>query len=605
VDVASFAENYVDVVLRAWRGELDLTQLLDCASQMEARKLAPLSVVLYQTWLNRTDSPYAYAAYFNLGVTLSNENDLSGAEAAYRRSIALHPTFIQPRLNLGSLFERMGKIEDALTEWRWVADNIAADSPENKPLVVMALNHLGRVLETYKRMDEAQAYLTRSLTLDPQQPDALHHWIHLRQKQCIWPVYADLPHISEQAMLEATSALAMISVSDDPQVQLAAAHRFVAKKVISNVPRLAPTTGYGHQRLRIAYVSSDFSNHPVSMLTAEMFELHDRSRFEVFAFCWSPEDGSPLRQRVINAMDHFIRIDKLSDEAAAQLIRSHEIDILVDLQGQTAGARANLLAYRPAPLQITYLGLPATTGLPSIDYVIADRFLIPPELAPCYSEKPLYMPDIYQVSDRKRLVGPTPTRADCGLPAQGFVFCSLNNNYKYTPEVFEVWMRILTRTPNSVLWLLADNPWAEANLRREAAARGIDGSRLYFAPRVSPENYLARYAAADLFLDTFPFNAGTTANDALWMGLPVLTLTGRTFAARMAGALLTAAQLPELITYTLQDYEEKAVQLANDAPTCQRIKEHLQTVHAQGVLFDTALFTRNLEDRLVELVAQL
>jgi predicted O-linked N-acetylglucosamine transferase (SPINDLY family) len=602
--VATFADNYVDVLVLAWQGTLEFAQLIDCASQMEAKQMRSLSAILYQTWLSRNTSPYAYAAYFNLGVTLSNEDDFAGAEAAYRKSIELHIQFAQPRLNLGGLFERMGQTDKALEEWRWVADNVSPETAENKPLIVMALNHMGRVLEGQKRFDEAEKWLTKSLTLDPAQPDALHHWIHLRQKQCIWPVYDPIPGISIQAMQESTSALAMLSVSDDPEHQLAAARRFVAKKINSSVPKLANPKGYGHKRIRIAYVSSDFSNHPVSMLTVPLYELHDRSRFEVFGYCWSPEDGSPLRQRVMTAMDHFTRIDKMSDEAAAKLIRQHEIDILVDLQGQTAGARANLLAYRPAPIQITYLGLPATTGLPSIDYVIADRFLIPEDAAPYYSEKPLYMPDIYQVSDRKRAVGPAPSRASCALSENGFVFCSLNNNYKFTPEVFDVWMRILHRTPDSVLWLLADNDTAKANLLKEAQARGIDASRIVFAGRVSPENYLARYRAADLFLDTFPFNAGTTANDALWMGLPVLTYTGRSFASRMAGALLTAAQLPELITYNLHDYEEKAVSLATHPQECQRLRTQLNQVHETGALFDSPLFVKNLEDRLLQLVAK-
>jgi predicted O-linked N-acetylglucosamine transferase (SPINDLY family) len=375
--------------------------------------------------------------------------------------------------------------------------------------------------------------------------------------------------------------------------------------VRTDAPVLCNPKGYGHKRLRIAYASSDFCLHPVSILMAELFELHNHTDFEIFGYCWSPEDGSALRQRVINAMDQFHRIHGLGDEDAAQLILSHEIDVLIDLQGQTSGARPNMLALRPAPIQVTYLGLPATTGLPSIDYVIADRFLIPEDTAAMYSEKPLYMPDIYQVSDRKRCIGPTPTRAQCGLPDNGFVFCSLNNNYKYTPEMFDVWMRILQRTPDSVLWLLSDNPWAQENLRKEASARGVDSKRLLFADRVSPENYLARYACADLFLDTFPFNAGTTANDALWVGLPLLTLCGRAFASRMAGALLTAAGMPELITYNLADYEEKAVALGSDAAACRRLREQLKSVRESGALFNTGRFARNLEQRLHELVAAL
>jgi len=345
--------------------------------------------------------------------------------------------------------------------------------------------------------------------------------------------------------------------------------------------------------------------HPVAMLTVEMLELHNRDDFEVFGFCWSPEDGSALRQRVRNALDHYIPIHQLTDEQAAQLIRYHEIDILVDLQGQTAGARANILGYRPAPIQITYLGLPATTGFPFIDYVIADRFLIPQDEAPYYSEKALYMPNVYQVSDRQRVSGLKPTRTSCGLPEQGFVFCSFNNSYKYTPEIYGVWLSLLLTVPNSVLWLLADNPWAEQNLRSFAEAKGIPKERLIFATRVSPENYLARYLVADLFLDTFPFNAGTTANDCLWMGCPLITMAGRSFGARMAGALLTAAGLPELITYTLGDYKDRAIELATNPEECSRLRMQLAKVRESGELFDTGLFVKNLEVRLQELVSAL
>jgi predicted O-linked N-acetylglucosamine transferase (SPINDLY family) len=595
-------ESFAIAVQRAWSADLPFGELLDTASRLEAGGDSALAVVLYQTWLDRNQSPYAHAALFNLGVAAGNAGDMHKSEAAYLRAIQIFPGFVQPYLNLGTLYERMGQIDDALKQWRWVADNVTA-SGENVGFVLMALNHLGRVHENHKRFDEASAWLTRSLTIDSTQTDAMHHWVHLRQKQCIWPVYAGLPGVSPEWMRQCTSALAMLSISDDPAQQLRSAYHFVEKKVAHGLPLFTPKQAYKHPKIRVAYVSSDFSLHPVSMLMAELFELHERENFEIFGYCWSPEDGSTLRQRVIAAMDHFTRIDQLSDEAAAQLMRSHEIDILVDLQGQTAGARANMLAYRPAPIQITYLGLPATTGLPSIDYVIADHFLIPEETAQFYSEKPLYMPDVYQVSDRKRPIAAAPSRASCGLPEGVFVFCSLNNNYKYTQEMFDVWMNILRRVPNSVLWLLSDNPWAEANLRKEALQRGIDGNRLLFAPRVLPEHYLARYACADLFLDTFPFNAGTTANDALWVGLPVLTRCGKSFAARMAGALLTAAGMDELITYNVADYEEKAVSIASDPATLLRLRAQLKQVRETGVLFDTPRFVHNLESEFKRLVA--
>ena len=597
-------EGYGATVLLAWEGKQPFVELIDYASRLEGAGLLPLSALLYQTWLSRNPSPYAHAVNFNLGVTLNTLGDLAGAEAAYRRAMAIAPAFAQPRLNLGLLMERSGQVDAAMAEWQWIVGNCPRDDA-TRPLVQLAMNHLGRVLEGKKQFQQAEAFLTQSLLLDPNQPDVLHHWVFLRQKQCAWPVYAEVSGVSKEAMREATSALAMLSVSDDPRDQLHAARLFVESKLAKNLPQLTHGQAYGHKKLRIAYCSSDFCLHPVSLLTVQLFELHDRDAFEVYGFCWSLEDGSATRQRVKQGMDHFFSINQLGDEEAARLIRSNDIDILVDLQGQTSGARANILGYRPAPIQITYLGLPATTALPSIDYVIADEFLIPRSEVQFYSEKPLYMPKVYQVSDRKRVSGPRPTRASCGLPEQGFVFCSFNNSYKYTPEVFAVWLSLLREVPGSVLWLLADNPWAEKNLRQVAESQGFTPDRLVFATRVSPENYLARYLIADLFLDTFPFNAGTTANDCLWMGCPLVTYTGRSFGARMAGALLTAAGLPELITYNLADYHALALALANDPARCTALRDKLGAVREHGALFDTPQFVRDLETRFQDLVAGL
>ncbi len=597
----AFDEN----LLAAWNGQLDFSQLIGVASTLEQKGQAPLAAVLYQTWTRRTTSPYLHAAYFNLGVTLSNLADLKGAEGAYREAIRLQPLFLQPRLNLGSLLERQRQFESALNEWRWIEQNAPLSVPENKPLIIMAINHLGRVLEGMKQLYEAHYYFSRSLSIDPTQGDVLHHWVSLRQKLCLWPVHKKLPGVSTELMWASTSALSMLSISDDPAMQLEAARGYAQRKVISGVAPLAKKSGYHHKKIRIAYCSSDFCLHPVSMLTVELFELHNRESFEVYGYCWSPEDGSELRQRVIAAMDHFIRINELSDEQAAQRIRADEIDILIDLQGQTSGARPNMLAYRPAPVQITYLGLPATTGLPSIDYVIADKFLIPETATSYYSEKPLYLPYVFQVSDSQRKIGPVPSRSECGLPETGTVFCSFNNSYKITPEIFDIWSRILQQVPGSVLWLLADNQWAQDNLRIEAGARRIEPERLIFAGRVLPEDYLARYAVADLFLDCFPFNAGTTANDALWTGLPILTCAGRSFASRMAGALLTAADLPELITDNLRDYEKKATELGLDSNKIKKIKAHLGHVRTHGRLFDIERIVNHLEYSLQEILVNM
>ncbi|HSW14891.1 MAG TPA: tetratricopeptide repeat protein [Solimonas sp.] len=597
--------DFASKIQLAWQRKLDMAELFDYAARLEAGRQYPLAAILYQTWLGRNQTPQNHCAYFNLGVTLLNAGEVEAAKNAYLNAIGLAPGFIQAHFNLGLVYERLNSPDAAIAEWSWVVGNTSVTQADQRSFRLMALNNLGRLHENARRYSEAISCLTTSLTIEPNQPDALHHLVFLRARQCEWPVYAPIPGVEPQLMHDSTSAMAMIAISDDPDAQLAAARRFVAKKINLDVPRLSAGKGYGHKRIRVGYLSSDFCLHPVAMLTAELFELHDRKKFEVFGYCWSRDDGSALRRRVIAAMDHFERINDIGDEAAARLVREHEIDILVDLQGQTLGARPNLLAYRPAPIQITYLGLPATTGLPFIDYVIADRFLIPKKYARYYSEKPLYMPDVYQVSDRQRVSAPVPSRESCGLPQDAFVFCCFNNNYKFTAEVFQVWMNILRRTPGSVLWLLSDNSGAEANMRKEARRLGMDERRIVFAQRAAPEQYLARYGVADLFLDSFPFNAGTTANDALWMGLPLLTCSGRSFASRMAGALLTAAGLEELISDNFRDYEEKAVALAASPGNYQQLRQQVAQLREGSALFDTPLFVRNLEKHFRRLVGAL
>ena len=595
--------SYTDLILQSWKGEIDFPQIISEAEQLHNQGFPELAVVLYQTWLQRTRSPYAHAVYFNLGVLLSSLGQTQECENTYRKAIEIAPSFMHPRVNLGLTLEGKGQVDEALVEWKWVAEHCPNDE-NNQPLLLAALNHLGRVLEIRKQFDQAIEYLHRSLLISADQPDTIHHWVFLRQKVCTWPVFPEMPNLDEPAMRKSTSALAMLSVSDDPQEQLNAALEFIKRKVTKDLPILSSKKRYKHDKIRIGYASGDYCLHPVSLLTVGLFELHDRNQFEVYGYDWSPEDNSDLRKRVINAMDHFHSIHGLGQKESAELIRSHEIDILVDLQGQTAGARPDMLEYKPAPIQITYLGLPATTGFPSIDYVIADEFLIPPDSAKYFSEKMIYMPDLYMISDNKRPVGAKPTRASNNLPEEAFVFCSLNNSYKYTPEIFDTWIKILRRAPNSVLWLLADNQWAEQNLRKEAKARGLEDHRLIFAGRVAPENYLARFQIADLFLDTFAFNAGTTANDCLWGGCPILTYTGRSFASRMAGAHLTAIGLPELITYNLKEYEEMAVSLSQDPERCKALRAKIEDAKLNGHAFNTAKFVKELESRLVPLYHQ-
>ncbi|MBV5310944.1 methyltransferase domain-containing protein [Chromatium okenii] len=572
-----------------------LTDLFNAIEQLKTAGHIEAALARYRVWLAQAaNSPTAYAVWFNLGVELASLKRPHDAIAAYRQAIDIKADFVPARFNLGTQLEQLGQPQLALTQWR---DILAQQQPAllaDLSLHTLTLNNLGRLLEIEREYPEAEAMLAQSLTLDSNQPKALQHWLHLRQKQCAWPLCAELPGVSPAQMIAAASALSTLALTDDPAQQLAVAQRFVTEKVKPLTEPLAPVGGYGHRKLRIGYLSSDFCLHPVALLTVELFELHDREQFTVHGFCWTRDDGSLLRRRIIAAMDQFTQIGDVDDEAAAQCIRAQEIDILIDLQGLTSGARPNILVQRPAPVQISYLGFPGTSGHPALDYLLGDDYLLPESEQVHYSERPLRMPRCFQVSDCQREEAAPLQRATYQLPDDVIVFCCFNNTYKITPDVFTVWMRILQRVPDSVLWLLADNPQVPLNLTREATQHGVDPARLRFAGRVAPSVYLARYALADLFLDTFPFNAGTTANDALWMGLPVLTYSGRAFASRMAGSLLHAAGFDTLITTNLHDYEEKAVSFAQSPEQRLALRQQVAALRQQD-LFDMPTRTREVE----------
>jgi predicted O-linked N-acetylglucosamine transferase (SPINDLY family) len=353
---------------------------------------------------------------------------------------------------------------------------------------------------------------------------------------------------------------------------------------------------YRHDRIRLAYLSADFHEHATAYLMAELFELHDRARFEVSAISFGPNKRSRMRTRLRRSFERFIDVRAQSDHEVASLVREMEIDIAVDLKGFTTDSRTGILAYRAAPIQVNYLGFPGTMGADYIDYILADRVVIPEEHQPCYTEKVVYLPDSYQVNDSRRSIAErTPSRAEAGLPERGFVFCCFNNNYKITPAVFDVWMRLLRQVPDSVLWLLEANAVAASNLRREAQARGVEPERLVFAKRAKLAEHLARHRLADLFLDTLPYNAHTTASDALWTGVPVLTRLGSSFAGRVAASLLRAVGLPELIARSVEEYEALALELATDPALLRQFKDRLAANHLTAPLFDTARFTRHIE----------
>jgi predicted O-linked N-acetylglucosamine transferase (SPINDLY family) len=577
---------------------ITMVEVMNQAAALIAAGKVEGALALYAQWLATAKDPQRYVVWFNYGTALGSVGKSAESEKAHRQALAIQPHFLHARLNLGHQLENQGQLEPALAEWRQVLQDSARSPFAELSLKLHALNNLGRALEKARRFNEAEVYMRQSLELDPEQAATAQHYVHIRQKQCEWPLYQEFGGMTLHKQLVCTSPLAMLSAHDDPALQLLAAQRFANEKVRPSDARRPPAARDKGRKVRIGYLSGDLHMHAVGLLTAELYELHDRDQFEVFAFCWSSEDGSPLRARLTKAFDHHVRIGHLDDKSAAQLIRSLDIDLLVDLQGITSGARPDILSYRPATVQLTYLGFPGTTGLSSIDYVIGDEFAIPPELQPYMTEKLLAMPNCFQVSDRQRVASPAPSRASCNLPEDAFVFASFNNNFKFTQDLFNLWMRVLHQVPGSVLWLLADNSWARQNMTDCAQRNGVDPARLVFAERAAPADYLARFQVVDLFLDTFPYNAGTTANDVLWMACPLLTCSGKTFVSRMAGSLLNAVGLPDLVTFSFEEYERRAVQLGRNPRMIGTYRRYLQEHRLSSTLFDIPAFVRNYERAL-------
>lgn len=546
----------------------------------------------YRAWLAANPlSPQGFAAWFNLGVLLGAAGVRAEAAEAYRQALALKPDLYQASVNLGLALEAQGQEEGALGAWQ------AALQPDAARTAL--LNHRGRLLEQAKRYAEAEAALQASLLTDPHQPDVIQHWSHLRQKGCLWPIHpvGGLPGLDPAALALQSGPLGALALTDDVALQRRIGEAWVARKVPPAPERLAPPRGYAsRERIRLGYLSSDLGRHALGFLIVDLLERHDRGRFEVFGYCSSPEDGSEVRQRILGALDHHVPVGALSEEATARRIRADEIDILVDLNGLTRGARLGALRWKPAPVQATYLGYVGPVPIPELDWMICDDTVVPPEHAAHYAPRPLPIGGLYQANDSRVPALPTVSRQEEGLPEDAFVLCCFNNFYKITEPVFAAWCAILRRLDHAVLWLTEDNATGQEALRRRLVAEGLAPGRIVFAPRAEPARYLARLGLADLFLDTSPYNAGTVASDALRMGLPLVTLAGRAFASRMAASLLRAVGMTETIAATLDDYVAIAAAIGSDPARHARLRAHLCGGAAwQRGIGDGAAFARRME----------
>ena len=545
-------------------------------------------------------------AHSNLGNALKQQGKLDDAVVCYRRALELKPDYAEAHFNLGNALQEQGKLEEAVICYRRAL--------ELKPDFALPYSNLGNALQGQGKLEEAVVCYRWALELKPDDLSTLCALVHQLQHLCCWE---DLAVLSQRvvegvakpadggiaAPVSTFSFLAMPALTTAEQ-QLRCAKQWVSQKLSAiSSPVRNPArnrTSDLKSKIAIGYLSADFHSHATAWLIAELIEKHDRDRFTVFGYSYGPDDRSPTRRRLVNAFDRFVDVKHTSFAETAHLIAADEVDILVDLKGYTEHARTQILSLCPAPIQVNYLGYPGTMGAAFMDYILVDDFVVPPEQQPFYTEKLVHLPGCYQVNDSLREISAhTPSRAECGLPEQGFVFCSFNNSYKITPAIFKIWMELLKAVPGSVLWLFEGNCFVPANLRSEAKIQGVAADRLVFAPRQPLPDHLARHRLADLFLDTLPCNAHTTASDALWAGCPVLTLTGETFASRVAGSLLRTIGLPELITTSLEEYQALALRLARNADLLADLRGRLEVNRQRSPLFDGSQFARNLEQAYV------
>ncbi len=530
-------------------------------------------------------------ALYNRGNALMELNRPDEALASYDRAVSLRPDHAEALNNRGNALNELKRYEEALASY----DRALSVRPD----YAEALNNRGNVLKKLRRLDEALASYDRALAAKPDQAHALSGAADCAMNLCDWDRRTKFAGELAAHVLgkkSSVSPFVFLGYSGDPALQLQCARNYVENEVASP-PRLLWTgETWRHDKLRVAYLSADFRAHPMGYLTAGLFERHDRSRFEIMGVSFGIDDGSEIRKRVLAAFDECHDVRRRSDQEVAKLLHDRQVDIAVNLTGHIADARPGIFAHRPAPIQVSYLAYPGTMGADFIDYVVADEVVAPFEDQRFYTERIVHLPDCYFVTDDQlKIADGTPTRAAMGLPERGFVFCCFNNNWKIAPEVFDVWMRLLHLVEGSVLWLLRASEGAERNLRKEARRRGIEPSRLVFSVRLPLDEHLARHRLADLFLDTLPYNAHTTAADALWAGLPVLTCKGEAFAGRVAASLLRAVGLPELITANNEEYEALALKLARERALLAGIKAKLARQRDTYPLFDTPRFARHIE----------
>jgi predicted O-linked N-acetylglucosamine transferase (SPINDLY family) len=544
--------------------------------------------------------PNSYEMHTVLADFCMEAKQYEKAISHYIASIKINPLEYANYNNLGVLYWETGNISEAI--------DIYTKSISINPLSPVSYQNIANIYNQQKDYESSLRYLEKAFSLDKSAPYILGMIAHAKIYTCNWTdldFYIDQIHDHITSHGKISNPFPPIAYIDDQKLLSKIAFDWVHHKYPKSNFLPPAKAALSNEKIKIAYFSADFHSHATALLMAGMLEYHDKNKFELFAFSFGPDSNDHITNRIRKSFDHFIDIKKLSDRAVAAYARELKIDIAIDLKGFTQDARTGIFAERAAAVQINYLGFPGSMGAPYIDFIVADTYLIPEGHEKAYTEQIARLPNCYQPNDHLREISKSPqTRADHLLPENALVLCSFNNNYKITPLVFDIWMRLLKQFPHAVLWLLKDTPTAENNLRMEARARGVDSDRLIFAPRLKPEAHLARHVCADLFLDTYPCNAHTTASDALWTGLPMVTCSGNSFASRVAGSLLTTIGLPDLITHNLTDYESKLVELISNPSLLAEVKNRLQENKQTSPLFDTQQYTKDWEHLLLQLHQQ-
>lgn len=541
-------------------GRMSQIELLAHVQHLESLGEHRAAANMYALWINHAQAPDKHFALFNYAGLLQNLQRPEEAQVAYETCIALKPEFAQPYINLGLLFEKRGHETLALQAWLMLINRRYLVHAPSDEFLTMALNHIGRLQENLKNYDQAEEALEQSLLINPAQPGVIQHWVHIRQKACKWPVYKPLAGVDTADMRRYTSPLAMLALSDDPAEQLLCAQSFVSRTYEITEERLYGV--YQHDRLRIGYVSGDFREHAVGFLLPAMLAGHEKSEYELYGYDFTKDEQTAVRQRIRSQFDHFRPIHHLTDRAAAELIRSDEIDILIDLHGLSNGARPGIFALHPAPRQGAYLGFIGSTGMPWLDFVVADSVVLPEELTPYFSEKPLYIKGSFLPRVSYAAKDSHMSRSQFGIPQNAFVMGALGNTYKITPQMFEVWMRLLKRMPDAVICLIDDSKAGTSSLRAQALVQGVSPDRLIFLPRTPHVNFCGLLELMDVYLDTYPYNCGSTTNDVIHAGVPLVTLHGKTMVSRMGLSVLTSLGMGHNATSSFAAYEDRVVEVS-------------------------------------------